>query len=829
MTFETVCRRLLTLAGLVLIAGAASAQTAATRTREPLPVEAALDARGHNGRSPIAFSPDGQWVSYTLEATENVPRATHQYSATGFPFAEGDSRMEATITNVHTGETIRLGGPKSSSWAAVWSPDGSRVAFYSDEGGEPGVWIWSLASKKAERFPGVLARPFFGFENVRWSADGQKLLVKVVPEGMSLKEITALGMSLEEGLKFPKVEPGQASVIVKKSERADKKATAKPTAETQAKAEGPTEWGTCDLAVLDLKTRAVTRLGGKQSIRWYAFSPDGSKVAYTVLKGWEANSQQPNFEFVVADLPAFKPTRTLASNARLGYGFEFNWTPDGKAVAYIASGQVTKGPIIVLPVDGSASRTLKAEGVPSFDPGDGEQAPMSDAKGESFYAIGDGELWRVDAKTGAGKAVGKIPGWRIRELVQSHGRSQILTGDGRTVYVIAREAPNAAGTKGPTSYWNDSGRAGFFAVDVTTGASKLVYADTRSIRTTFNLDTSPKTGEIVFSATDQQHLHDLWVLDVKTGKTRQVTHLNPEMERYELGTAKLIEWTSVTGERLKGALLLPPGYKAGTRVPLAVFVYGGDYGSRMVNRFGFWGLAALNCHILATRGYAVLSPDAPLREGMAMEDLMGTVMPGVNAAIDQGYADPDRLAVMGQSYGSYCVLALITQTDRFKAAIITAAVLHPDLFADYLGVHGSTGVGYYEQGQGNMKATIWEQRDRYFRNSPLFLFDRIQTPLMIGQGSTDGRLVPSDSIFAAFQRLGKPAEYLVYQGEGHVITQRANVLDFWKRRLDFLAENLDMVVDAKGAVVFEGGKPKSATPPASSAPVSSAAGAGASR
>src|SRR5262249_22930329 len=151
----------------------------------------------------------------------------------------------------------------------------------------------------------------------------------------------------------------------------------------------------CDLAILDLKSKAVTRLGAKQSIRWYAFSPDGSRVAYTALKGWEANSQQPNFEIVVVDLPALKPSRTLATNARLGYGFEFNWTPDSKAVAYIASGQVTKGPIIVLPVDGSASRTLKAEGVPSFDPGDGEQAPMSDSKGESFYAIGDGELWRV--------------------------------------------------------------------------------------------------------------------------------------------------------------------------------------------------------------------------------------------------------------------------------------------------------------------------------------------------------------------------------------------------------------------------------------------------
>lgn len=196
-----------------------------------------------------------------------------------------------------------------------------------------------------------------------------------------------------------------------------------------------------------------------------------------------------------------------------------------------------------------------------------------------------------------------------------------------------------------------------------------------------------------------------------------------------------------------------------------------------------------------------------------MEDLIGTVMPGVNAAIDQGYVDPARLAVMGQSYGSYCVLGLITQTDRFKAAIITAAVLHPDLFADYLGVHGMTGVGYYEQGQGNMKGTIWEQRERYFRNSPIFLFDRIQTPLMIGQGATDGRLVPSDAIYAAFQRLGKPIEYRVYEGEGHVITQRANVLDFWKARLDFLATNLNIAVDASGRVEMDGNAVKAARQP----------------
>jgi hypothetical protein len=52
-------------------------------------------------------------------------------------------------------------------------------------------------------------------------------------------------------------------------------------------------------------------------------------------------------------------------------------------------------------------------------------------------------------------------------------------------------------------------------------------------------------------------------------------------------------------------------------------------------------------------------------------------------------------------------------------------------------------------------------------------------------------------------------EYRLYQGEGHVLTQMPNVIDFWKRRLEFLAEHLDLVYDAKGAVVFDGLKAKS--------------------
>jgi hypothetical protein len=98
------------------------------------PLDVALSLRGHNSRSPINLSPDGEWIAHTVQTDENVPRdgVAISYSPTGFPFSEGDSRMEATLTNVRTGEVIRLGGARSASWAAVWSPDGILVSHQGD-------------------------------------------------------------------------------------------------------------------------------------------------------------------------------------------------------------------------------------------------------------------------------------------------------------------------------------------------------------------------------------------------------------------------------------------------------------------------------------------------------------------------------------------------------------------------------------------------------------------------------------------------------------------------------------------------------------------------
>jgi len=767
----------LAIGASLLVTGvhAASAQTPA-KLREPLPLEVAASIREHNTRSPINYSPDGEWIAHTIATGETIPRdsLSDQFAATGFSFAEGDSRMEATLTNTRTGEVIRLGSSASASWAPTWSPDGQRVAFYSDEGGEAGVWIWEKSTRTARRFPGVIVRPYFGFERPQWSRDGQKLLVKIILEGKTLTEANALGGKRSGQSGFPDVGPDEPSVIVQRAGfKADPPADGKETTSDLARAIMVSI--SADLALLDLRTQQFTRIARNAPISTYVFSPDEKQVIYSMRAGIEPNAQQNLYDLMIVDVSS-GTTRKVAGDIRGRYGNEWSLSPDGRTIAYIESGQAAKGGVFVIDVATGEQRAMVGEGAPNFDEL-GEDAPLWDASDKYVYAIDPhvGNFWRFDLASGRGSVLAAIPGWKMVSIVSPYGQSTMWTTDrGRTAWVTARE---------------QAGReAGIYAVDLRSGKVRAALREEKTYSEIFSLTASEATGQIAFVSASQQHMHDIWTFDTKRGKPQQLTHINPEMERYELGSARQIEWKGRDGETLRGALLLPPGYREGERLPLVVWLYGGDDGSRFVNRFGFWGGTTFNMHVLATRGYAVLYPDVPVRTGQTMKDIYEGTMLAVDAAVAQGYADPDRLAIMGQSYGSYSVLSVITQTPRFKAAVITAAVLHPDLFADYLGLGK---IAYYETGQGNMRGNIWEHADRYRENSPLFLFDHIETPVLIGQGERDGPdLTPSEAIYRALERLGKPVEYRVYEGEGHVITQKPNVLDFWKRRLDFLAKQL---------------------------------------
>ena len=160
-------------------------------------------------------------------------------------------------------------------------------------------------------------------------------------------------------------------------------------------------------------------------------------------------------------------------------------------------------------------------------------------------------------------------------------------------------------------------------------------------------------------------------------------------------------------------------------------------------------------------------------------DLPKGVMPAIDKLIDLGIADPDRLAVMGQSYGGYSTYSLVTYTHRFKAAIALAGIT--ELVGEYgefdrtarsypgIDHQKSANAGIDELGQTGLGkpplADLW----RYWRNSPLFFADRIQTPLLLIHGEQDirGPMTQAEELFYALYRQGKRAKLLRYWGEDH--------------------------------------------------------------
>jgi dipeptidyl aminopeptidase/acylaminoacyl peptidase len=277
-----------------------------------------------------------------------------------------------------------------------------------------------------------------------------------------------------------------------------------------------------------------------------------------------------------------------------------------------------------------------------------------------------------------------------------------------------------------------------------------------------------------------------------------VTHANTAFDDYVMGKNHLISWRTNDGTTLHGALLLPSGYRAGQRYPLIVYPYAGMNRSKAVTSFGMnlGGAGTENMQLFATRGYAVLLPDVPLSWGDSssvrapMKEIADLILPGVDRAIELGFADSTRLGVMGHSYGGYTTLSLIVQTTRFRAAVSRAGT--GDLPASFLslGLEGDAAGGNtfgaaWARGQGRMRGTPWERWDEYHDNSPIHYLDRIRTPLLVIQGTADNATAPhlADEIFVGLQELGREVEYARYVNEGHGEPEWAypNQLDYLTR------------------------------------------------
>jgi dipeptidyl aminopeptidase/acylaminoacyl peptidase len=256
----------------------------------------------------------------------------------------------------------------------------------------------------------------------------------------------------------------------------------------------------------------------------------------------------------------------------------------------------------------------------------------------------------------------------------------------------------------------------------------------------------------------------------RAGRLREVVAVNPHASDWEWPTVSDASWAAPDGTEVHGVLELPRDWTP-EQGPLAlvVSIHGGPTSATQRSR----RLHMDGRGILASQGYALLSPNYRGSTGFGDDfllDLVGhecdvevaDILAGVDSLVEQGIADPDRLAVMGWSNGGFLTNCLITQTDRFKAA--------------------SSGAGVFDQGMqwatedtpghviNYMEGLPWEQPEAYAKASPMLRAGGITTPTLIHIGENDERvpLVHAQALYRAlFQYLDIPTELVVYEGTGH--------------------------------------------------------------
>jgi len=329
-------------------------------------------------------------------------------------------------------------------------------------------------------------------------------------------------------------------------------------------------------------------------------------------------------------------------------------------------------------------------------------------------------------------------------------------------------------------------QAGYFSLDMKNkDLTKLVLGDFyyRKILKAEEVD------QLIWKRESFVNYPNLYVSGMDFSDPVQLSDANPQQADYNWGTTELVEWVSFNGDSLQGILVKPENFDPNKKYPMLVYFY-----ERSSSRLNVYYTpkpirSVINWTYYASNGYLVFIPDIVYRTGYPGPSGYDCVVSGTQAMCERyAFIDRNNLGIQGQSWGGYQTAYIITQTDLYKAAMAGAPV--SNMTSAYGGIRWGTGLSrafQYEEGQSRIGATLWERRDLYILNSPLFFADQINTPLLMMHNDTDGAVPWYQGIefFNALRRLEKPVWLLVYNKAPHNLKRRADMEDLTIRMQQF--------------------------------------------
>lgn len=577
--------------------------------------------------------------------------------------------------------------------------------------------------------------------------------------------------------------------------------------------------GSSQVWLVDLNTGEPRQLTGRSSqsgesqasVAEFAFSPDGQSIAYRrilppkdepgasklktiVVSGASSALRANNSQRSIIEVVEIASGKLDRLTEALSYGLlpfpSLRWSCDGSQLLFVRDPtsllDASQADIVILTVKdrkvSAPALTPAIEYNPDFSPDGGEVAFLatvktssSDPIGAVWYGVRSVEI--MDTKTGA-----------IRRISGDYTNEWFL------LPLLWHKATN-------TIYFGgrDKATTRIFALSPKGGTPRRVTPDGFHVRDYSLSEDGKRMAAILENANTPP---ETYVGNLETGVFTCLTKLNPQLNNIRLGHVDQIEWRSKDNRfTVEGFLVKPPDYKPGKRYPLLVNLHGGptalfENGYRDVNFICSWHTPA---QLYAMSGYLVLLPNhrgdesygsefaRALRENWGRGDVNNDTEAGVDYLINQGLADPDRLGIMGFSYGAYAAAWAITQTNRYKAASINDGPINLISYYSQAYLTNHEFMEYYFGGNPSDRKALYVDR------SPITWASKINTPVLlrfpVGHGSIRPErvvgLAQGLELYRALHERGVPTELLIHPDEIHVIRDLDVYRDYVDRNLQW--------------------------------------------
>ncbi|MFZ1731451.1 MAG: S9 family peptidase [Bacteroidota bacterium] len=594
--------------------------------------------------------------------------------------------------------------------------------------------------------------------------------------------------------------------------------------------------------VVDAKTRKVTQVTQSDaSCSDAAWSPDGSRLCFLSSRPFiDASGERQEGTTALFALPANGGEAVLLCSLERDIN-SYTWSPDGKSIALVTEGdapaafrdeeQRREKRKLNITVNTDPKPNLQlwlwnvargdARKVCDLDPGAAEFSWFPDGKRLLYQTNYTGEyndeqkwdLWAVSLD-GSREQLTNMAGPESKALVSP---------DGRLVACITQTVPDIEFAKTEISIlniesrvfsrltanaeysvedfrwtpdgsaiiarFNERSSAILYRVDPASGAMQRL-SDPAQVISAFDVNAQ---GAVAFAASGPGKLDDVYLLDRRGAQP--LTDYSSQLAPFILGEQKVIRVRSRDGlYEIEAVLVLPPGHKAGKKLPLLLAYHGGPFGD-FDNRFFQYYPA----HILAAKGWATVMPN--VRGSSGYSDAFGQAnrndigggdyrdaMDVVDWLIAQGIADSSRMSVTGGSYGGYMTNWTISQTARFKSAVSMFGIF--SWFTDW---SNSWQPAFEVMFLGH---NYWEKpldmNNPWISRAPQTFVKNIVTPTLILQGDRDQYTNISNSreMYQALKELGRDVEFVVYHGANHGLRTFPNQwIDSMERSVRWIGGN----------------------------------------